>query len=189
MKKILNLPFIVLFLNEFLLLADCNDNSYLTKILESLLGIFFSFYFHSSKFIKYKLKRKDAGVNFKTNIQCAIHTMEKRVKRNFTLEDASIAHLLKVNPRKYAEELSKHFHYSNGSCYYLPPPQSRKTWHDSKTYCENIGTNTYSSLYSYAESLEYEFVLKLLESYYEKSKARADISFNIGLNYSNHSKI
>ena len=138
------------------------------------------------------IENKDAGVNFKTNIQCAIHTMEKKAKSNFSLEDTSIVHYLKSNqPRKYAEELSKYFHYSNGSCYYLPPYQSRKTWLESKTYCENIGTNRYSSLYAFTDSkqLEYELVIRMLENYYEKSKARADVSFNIGLKYSNHSML
>jgi len=116
--------------------------------------------------------------------------MEKKAKSNFSLEDTSIVHFLKSNqPRKYAEELSKYFHYSNGSCYYLPPYQSRKTWLDSKLYCENIGTNQYSSLYSFAYSKqpEYELVIKMLENYYNKSKAHADLSFNVGLKYSNHS--
>lgn len=97
-------------------------------------------------------------------------------------------HYLKTNPKKYSEELSKSFYYSNGSCYYLPPVQSKKTWLDSKNHCELIGSNDNSGLYSFENnSLEYDFVIDILEKYFIKSNAK-ELSFYISLSLSNQSK-
>jgi hypothetical protein len=118
-----------------------------------------------------------------------LHTVEKQSKLNFTLlEDSLFIQYFKNNPGKYAEELAKQFYYLNGSCYYLPAQQTKKTWSDSRNYCSLIGSNTFSSLYSYENNKnEFEMVVKLLEKYYDKSNVK-ELSFYIGLSYFNQSK-
>ena len=90
-------------------------------------------------------------------------------------------------PHKYAQELAKNFIYSNGSCYFLPQLTSKKSWADAKKFCESIGTNNYSSLYSFENNKkEFDQIVKLLELYYNNSNARV-ISFYIGLTFNNRS--
>lgn len=126
---------------------------------------------------------KDSGADYKSNLQCAFHTIQNQAKLNLTLENFSSFPMVKdtQSMSKYAKELAKSFFYLNGSCYYLSPLTMKKSWLDSKKFCESIGSNAYSSLYSYENNTkEFDYLLRMLEHYYNSSNAKV-ISFYIGL--------
>lgn len=58
--------------------------------------------------------------------------------------------------------------YNNGSCFYLSRRNIMKSYDDANTFCRDIGTNNFSSLYEMKNRNEYEYLLNKTAKIFNK---------------------